>query len=239
MNNPYIEEKLKAIHSILASYLHSGKSNQSKGNEREFVINQFLSQILPPQFRFGQGEITDKKGSFSNHCDIIVELPFFLRLNVPTTSQSLYLSEDVGVVIEVKSDLGNQWNEVLDKVGMIKSLDRELRGQSVTPAYWVNPLEKIPVYVISFTGWKKKETLIENLQKCDTNSRPDGVLIIDSGLFCGTKYNVEGVWSLYIFIAEILLHLRGIINLHTDPFDYCRDLILPPTTNQHSSMERF
>jgi hypothetical protein len=57
-------------------------SNASKGNEREAFINGFLSQVLPPHFRFGSGDITDQHGARSGQLDIVVEYPFVPSLPI-------------------------------------------------------------------------------------------------------------------------------------------------------------
>jgi hypothetical protein len=78
LTNPHIRERLKGIQQMLMAAHYAGKplSNTTKGNEREAFINGFLSQVLPPHFRFGSGDATDRKGTRSGQLDIVVEYPF-------------------------------------------------------------------------------------------------------------------------------------------------------------------
>jgi hypothetical protein len=221
-NNPYIEKELKAIQNNLSNHLSSGGSRTGKGNARESVINEFLKLTLPHTYRIGSGDITDIHDYKSGHCDVVVELPFHLKFEMPATNQSLFIAESVGVVIEVKSDLARQWKEVIAKAKDIKTLKRNTtQSQMVIPRYWVEPNDKIPFYVIAYSGWGSLKTLQQKILDIDLEYRPDGVLIIDKGLFVGTKFKSEGVWSLFSFSSEILLHLRTFSSMHTNPFAYC------------------
>jgi hypothetical protein len=115
--NQIIENRLQAIQSCLMA-LHQGGNtkefpNEVKGGEREYIIGEYLSQLLPTWYRFGSGAITDAEGNTSGQLDIVVELPFSLSFPMIGYQQRLYLPNSVAVVIEVKSDLSKQWNEVL------------------------------------------------------------------------------------------------------------------------------
>ncbi|WP_373867562.1 DUF6602 domain-containing protein [Shewanella xiamenensis] len=50
-------------------------TNATKGSEREFLVDLFLSNVLPNQYRFGSGDITDQKSNRSGQVDIVVEFP--------------------------------------------------------------------------------------------------------------------------------------------------------------------
>jgi len=225
-NNKYVEERLAAIQKNLLSNLSTGGSNQAKGNDREKVINDFLKVTLPQIYRFGSGDITDSSDRISNHCDIIIELPFHLRFSMPNGEQSLYVAESVGVVIEVKTDLISQWKQVKEKVKNIKAIRRYTgSSQTVVPSYWVEPSDKIPVYVIAFTGPKTIDALQRKLKTATDDEKPDGILIIESGIFIGIKFKTTGVSSMFSFVSEILLHLRTFTSMHNHPHAYCQDEI--------------
>lgn len=225
-NNRFVGKRLEAIQKNLLSNLSTGGSNQAKGNDREKVINDFLKVTLPQIYRFGSGDITDSSDRISNHCDIVIELPFHLRFSMPNGEQSLYVAESVGVVIEVKTDLKSQWKQVREKVKNIKRLRRYTgASQTVVPSYWVEPSNKIPVYVIAFTGHQTIEVLEKKLGAIKEDERPDGILIIDSGLFIGIKFKTTGVWSMFSFVSEILLHLRTFTSMTNHPHAYCQDEI--------------
>jgi hypothetical protein len=83
------------------------------GNEREAFLHAFLGDVLPPHLRFGTGDATDQSGERSGQLDIVVEYPFVPSLPlVAGRSPRLYLAEGIVAVVEVKSDLTKQWNEV-------------------------------------------------------------------------------------------------------------------------------
>jgi hypothetical protein len=106
----------------------------SKGREREAFIHFFLSQILPSIPQFGCGDITDCNGQNtqegegkSGQLDIVIECPFLPSL--PSLGmRRLYLAESVAAVIEVKSDVASQWDEVQRTAMKVKQL--RLMGRS-------------------------------------------------------------------------------------------------------------
>ena len=103
-------------------------SSASKGNEREAFINGFLSEVLPPQFRFGSGDATDQNGARSGQLDIVVEYPFVPSLPIVAgRSPRLYLAEGIVAVIEVKSDIAKQWDEVMTTANQLASLKEKLQ----------------------------------------------------------------------------------------------------------------
>lgn len=111
--NEHIYKRLEGIQKLLTA-VHSSSnafSNESRGTEREAFINLFLSNMLPNQFRFGSGDITDIGNNRSGQLDIVIEYPILPSLNLPATGSNtrLYLAEGVVAVIEVKSDLPTQW----------------------------------------------------------------------------------------------------------------------------------
>ena len=40
-------------------------SSSTKGTERELFVDEFLSKVLPPIYRFGTGDVTDLAGNKS------------------------------------------------------------------------------------------------------------------------------------------------------------------------------
>ena len=80
--NPHIASRLSGIHSVLWSAFEAGSllSSSSKGYECETFISLFLSEVLPPIYRFGTGEITDSlmngdPSRRSGQIDIVIEMP--------------------------------------------------------------------------------------------------------------------------------------------------------------------
>jgi hypothetical protein len=62
MSNAHILSRIAGVRQqLLGAYqASSSSSSATKGGEREFFIDLFLSQVLPLPFRFGTGDATDQ-----------------------------------------------------------------------------------------------------------------------------------------------------------------------------------
>ncbi len=226
--NQYLHARLKGIQQILMGAHSAGElgSSASKGADREFFVNMFLKNVLPPQFRFGSGDITDLAGRTSGQLDLVVEFPIWPSLQVPGGGSRLYFAEGVAAVIEVKSDLAAQWGEVERTSRKLARL-RRLFGSTHGGAPW-----SVPVFAVGYTGWKD----IETLRKYVSQRVVDGILIIENGLFAWdgrvtqtvTIFDAaQGPWALWAFITAILRVTSTLKHTSTDPGLYARpDLIL-------------
>jgi hypothetical protein len=103
-----------------------GLPSATIGNERETLVGEFLEKVFPSKYRFGSGVITDSEENLSGQIDIVVELPLAPSFPMLLTRDRLYPAEAVGAVIEVKSDLSKQWDEVERTVEQVKRLNRKL-----------------------------------------------------------------------------------------------------------------
>src|SRR5258708_702318 len=131
MPNSHVEERLKGIHSMLKGVHQGGgsMSSASKGMERNAFIDLFLKHILTPQYRFGTGDATDTSGLRSGQLDVVVEHPWVPSLPlIGCDGPRLYLAEGVAAVIEVKSDVADQWQDVVDTSSKLKKLSRRFSG---------------------------------------------------------------------------------------------------------------
>jgi hypothetical protein len=130
MANDYVLKRLEGIRSQLMAAHEAGDpmSNSTKGREREAFINDFLRNVLPPIYRFGTGDATDINGNRSGQLDVVVEYPFgpSLPLVGSDTASRLYLAETVAAVVEVKSTLPSQWNQVLETLAKLQPCDARL-----------------------------------------------------------------------------------------------------------------
>lgn len=134
----FLEPRLDALHKMLmAGYYGSGElSSASKGSERELFVNSFLSQIFPPSYRFGTGDVIDGYVQKSGQVDIVIEYPNFMSFPYLMGGPRLYLAEGVAATIEVKSNLVGQWNEALATAQKVKELKRIFvpdRDKELTP----------------------------------------------------------------------------------------------------------
>lgn len=199
--NQHVQNRLLGIQqTLIAHHLGgAGLPNAVIGNERETLIREFLSKVFPEQFRFGTGAITDAHNRISGQADVVVELPFEPSFPMPAGADRLYLAESVGVVLEVKSNLYNQWTQLIDTTRQIKTLERNLQAIMTVG----NVGTKIPVFAVGYTGYQTVQTIQDKLAEHPESERPDGVLIINSGCFVGYGITATGAWGLYGLIAAI------------------------------------
>src|SRR4051794_15735815 len=111
MANQAIFARLTGIQQMLTGVHQPGSpmSSASKGTERQAFIDQVLREVLPPVYRFGTGDATDVSGYRSGQPNVVVEYPFAPNLPLGGPSSRLYLAEGVAAVIEVKSNVADQW----------------------------------------------------------------------------------------------------------------------------------
>lgn len=122
----YLKPRFEALHKMLMAGFYGSNelSSASKGGERELFVNSFLSQIFPPSFRFGSGDIIDGYGEKSGQADIVIEYANCMSFPYLLGGPRVYLSEGVAASIEVKSNLVGQWDEALETARKIKKLKR-------------------------------------------------------------------------------------------------------------------
>jgi len=224
-HNEHIFSRLTGIKKMLmAGYEASNlASSHTKGKERESFINIFLSNVLPPQFRFGSGEVTDLHNQLSGQVDIVMEYSVFPSLQVPTygIDSRLYIAEGVAAAIEIKSNLSTQWDEVVSTSSKLKKL---IRRPSTASGHVP---EKIPFFAVGYKGWSTDDPMFERVN----SGVVDGILIIETGFFCWNPKifpaipqiygSVKDAWSLWAFVT--VLHRLGISLNHSslDLLFYC------------------
>ncbi|HLP87822.1 MAG TPA: DUF6602 domain-containing protein [Nostocaceae cyanobacterium] len=204
--NEYIAGRLKGIQIMLMAAHEASKlaANDTKGKERESFVKLFLSKTLPSQFRFGSGEITDLNSNLSGQVDIVIEYPYLPSITIPESSADtrLYLAEGVAAAIEVKSNLCNQWGQVVDTSKKIKQLRRIFSYKTgIAP-------DKIPLFAVGYEGWKDVNTIRKYVNK----ETVDGIFIIENGLFVWDDRILQGDqiygygtehWALWDFIRVL------------------------------------
>lgn len=208
MPNQYLTQRLKGVQTILNGVHQSGASMSSatKGQERDSFINKFLKEVMPPIYRFGTGDATDAAGRRSGQLDIVVEYPFAPSLPDVQGSSRLYLAENAAAVIEVKSDLSNQWSEAVTTANKLAALDRNL---NTIMTIGEGPPDKAPLFAVGYTGWKNLATLKTHLQG---NPNIMGALVIDSGLYAsslGTEFDGSelALWGLVTDLHQVTTSL--------------------------------
>ena len=221
MPNPYLEQRLSGLQTVLNGHHEASKSmaSASKGTERASFIDEFLKNVLPPIYRFGTGDATDLAGQRSGQLDVVVEFPFGPSLSVPGGTGRLYLAESIAAVIEVQSNAAKQWDEALATGRQLATLKRNF-GATIAGSQF--PLtETIPFFVVGYTGWSNLETINKHLAN---NPEVSGILIIEPGLFASRDEVGEsfatGPRALWGLIAAIHRVTNGLQVATTKPFLY-------------------
>jgi hypothetical protein len=196
--NPHILSRLAGMQQMLIGVHSAGStlSSSSKGAEREAFVNGFLKEVFPPPFRFGTGDATDQFGARSGQLDVVIEFPLVPSLPLTSGAPRLYLAEGIVAVIEVKSDVASQWEEVVSTARQLARLTRTYgSGVSIGPRAG----EKIPIYGVGYRGWSKFESLGTRLQECPEVS---GILVIESGHFVGRYDALTAENTPYVYSYE-------------------------------------
>ena len=185
MANEHLIKRLQGIHTILRGVHQAGEpmSSASKGEERETFVDKFLASIFPTPFRFGTGDATSSDGSRSGQLDVVMEYPLLPSLPLPTGNSRLYLVEGIAAVVEVKSNLSSQMPEAIETANKLAAVKR-FSGSHMMMTYGPKPLNRVPIFIVGYTGWAKTETAKKHLS---ANPNIDGILIIDSGIFVSSN----------------------------------------------------
>jgi len=210
ISNEYLKQRLTAIQEKLNVHHAGGRGLPSAmaGAEREAFLREFLQKVFPAHYRFSSGAITDSSGKISGQIDIAVEYPFTPSFPMPESEQRLLLAESVALVIEVKSDLSAQWNEVQTNVEKVKILKRDIKRKI---GIGDRPGPTIPCVAVGYVGHKTIEGLVERLNSTPEQSRPDAALAIESGCFVSPNYRVSGVLGLYALYDLISSTMTGAV----------------------------
>jgi hypothetical protein len=220
MVNELIVKRLAAIQSGLSALHAAGDplSSASRGTEREHFINTFLREVFPLPYRFGSGDITDRSGRRSGQSDIVIEYPFLPSLPFFSGGPRLYLAEGVAAVIEVKSNICDQWNQVESSAVQLKQLKRSLENAAVQ----IGDLpEDVPLFAVGYRGWQSLEAVREHVIALDL----DGILVVDPGLYVsnerfGTRLELRGPESLWGLVASVHHAMNCIRVMDANPSEY-------------------
>ncbi len=154
-------------------------SSATVGREREHFVSAFLGAVLPSSFRVGTGDITDSYQARTGQVDAVIEFPFLPSIPLANDGPRLYLAEGVASVLEVKSSVEKQWDEVISTATRVKTLKRRIENYYSIGA---TPTERIPVLAVGYSGWNTIETVREKA----ASGPVDLILVIDSAL-CATR----------------------------------------------------
>jgi hypothetical protein len=225
-----------------------------KGHAREMFINQFLRKVMPPEFRIsGNGEAIDSSGEKSGELDVIVEnsflpsIPFF---GTDGDSSRLFFCEGIASVIEIKSNLSDEWSNILAAAEKLRALNRRLIGGTqvfsggsvvtTLPFEFKGPAakelpklkphpeddlrKKVQYFVVGYHGWKTTETIDAKLESAQPNVA--GILQIDIGYFKANArfrdLSAKAQWSLLGLIDCVHRSATAIQGATADLISYAR-----------------
>jgi hypothetical protein len=218
LSSPLVE-RLTWIHAQLLASRAGGSrlSSATKGRERENFLDLFLRNCVPPQFRFGSGDIVDHRGVKSGQVDVVIEIPFYPSLPlVGGTRERLYLVEGVSAVVEVKSDFTKQWQEVLDTARAVDVLERAPGGATVDNSPY--QLGAPAILAVGFEGWHRPDTL---LSKMKVAKHLDGALQLNPLKYVQRLTGDDGKESFFLFkgpnalgmfLLHLSTHLRSVVS---------------------------
>jgi hypothetical protein len=208
MVNAHVVQRLSSLRALLLAQRAGGStlSNSTRGTEREIFVKEALANVIAPPFRITSGDITDTNGSRSGQLDTVIEFSNSVSFRMTSTGPRLYLAEGVCAVVEVKSDLSNQWDEVEATFANVNKLDCN-RAASMTykdggfTIVMGDETSKIPVFAVGFSGWKQADTLSKKVADLGIN----GALLIEEEIYASAlKQEVTtGPRALFEFFVEI------------------------------------
>jgi hypothetical protein len=220
MPNTHLLSRLEGVRQLLVSVHQASASSSSatRGTERAEFLNSFLTEALPSVYRFGSGDITDAAGHRSGQLDVVIEHPFAPNLPIQSGQPRLYLAEGVAAVVEVKSNVGTQWPQVLHTASQLQPLQRTF-GSSISMG--MGPLPFVPLFAVGYTGWATMQSLEQNLA-----AAPEvivGILVIDPGLYI-SRFGVvaQGSAALWALICDLHTITNSLQSASTDPTAYVR-----------------
>lgn len=117
-------------------------------------------------------------------------------------------------MIEVKSDITTQWKEVLKTANELDKIKRNVPDIALKNGLNIN---KIPLFVVSYNGWKKIDTITTHFNHLKNIY---GIFNIDSMLY----KNLESVYtkesSMWMFINDIIRLSKSVDDISIDIKDY-------------------
>lgn len=225
MYNQLIEDRLEHVYNSLMSGYKSGAniSSSSKGSERELFISNFLSQTLPPHYRFSSGDITSFDDQKTGQIDIVLESPNIYSF--PTyinNGPRVFPAESVAAAIEIKSNIKDQWSEVIEKAKQIsiikkrgmreylnnqnkydkikikndysQSLDERIKTNNEKISKMNRTRSSIPFYIIGFDGWSRLSTLKRKFKEVNKITDLNGIICLKSKTGVFKKVEIKDVF---------------------------------------------
>lgn len=169
MAHPRIESFFTgAVDELLAAYRKSeGSAAANKGSTREEAVRKAIMHSLPATARLYDGEIIDPFGGQSGQLDGIVVAATGAALATSPTEPRVVLAEGALGVVESKSDIGAQWDEVKLTWDKLRVL-RRYKGSPAGAWFGGGPHPSdhaFPLLIVGRRGWKKDTTLYDKAKE--------------------------------------------------------------------------
>jgi len=151
-----------------------------KGSLREQGVHRAVAHCLPSVARVYEGEVIDSTGGQSGQLDGIVVHATGSALATAPEESRVVLAEGVISVIESKSSLRGQWDEVLGTWKKVGALRRPLAGRAMLGTMAQHE-RAIPFVVIGWQGWAQKKTVAEKTRNllCEFEGKfPPPILLV-------------------------------------------------------------
>jgi len=151
-----------AIAELRAAYTMSeGAPTAAMGASRETAVMRALRHSIPSVAAIHSGEVIDPYGGQSGQLDGIVVHATGSALATTPDAERIALAEGVIAVIESKSTLTSQWDDVKLTCSKVAKLRRPA-AMGISVGGFPQPSEaRIPFVAIGRTGWAKADTLKE------------------------------------------------------------------------------
>ncbi|MCC7160512.1 hypothetical protein IT399_02230 [Candidatus Nomurabacteria bacterium] len=172
--------------------------NVSKGNNREFFIENFIKKSFPSKFVIGTGEILDSEDNISKQADVVIYDEFMPVFDYSASQH--FLSEGVLSHIEVKSNLTS--TELITALGVtktIKSLKKEIDSFMT-----IGELsKKVFSCIFSYDGIDKetfKKGVLEYYKtESDINNCVDIICVLNKYVMVKNFNQKSSTWELVFF----------------------------------------
>lgn len=177
---------------IRSQFDHSGL----KGDEGEEIVREFLSEYLPRNYGYGNGEIIDSEGTVSREVDIAICNQFH-PFTYSKDGRGLLFVEGVEAVVEVKSVLNEDHLErSIENCSSVRSLEANTPAGTMGFDPRAEGFERVkvtPHAVFAFETPYNMETLQQKLmdlndeKSISSRERIDLVFCLDKGLIVDSK----------------------------------------------------
>ncbi len=235
--NDILANRVDALFALLTERHADGNgmNSVSVGSERELFVDALLKNVFPPHYRFSTGDITSPTAARTGEIDVVLEYPRGFSFPLLEGGPRLYLAEDVAAVIEVKSNLSEQWGEVKSTAEKLDLVQRNNMpqmythmadqieagamsvGESDTLVEQARKLrtiatqtqqlsgQKIPLYAVGFDGWNQLDAIKSKVEE----GVVDGIFVINHKLYASSERTATaGLSSMLTFLKDIQAHFE-------------------------------